>query len=167
MELWDLYSENREIIGEHIRGNKLPEKGFHLVVHVWIKNSKGEYLISQRAKNRLTFPLMYECVGGSVLKGENSLEGAIREVQEEVGINLNPNNGKIIETKIRKIIENKQFNDILDIWLFDYDGEIDLSKATTNEVKKVQWMTKEEIKKLFDEGKFIKTLRYFFKENYF
>ena len=110
---------------------------------------------------------MYECVGGSVLKGENSLEGAIREVQEEVGINLNPNNGKIIETKIRKIIENKQFNDILDIWLFDYDGEIDLSKATTNEVKKVQWMTKEEIKKLFDEGKFIKTLRYFFKENYF
>ena len=55
-------------------------------MHVWIRNSKGEYLISQRSANRPTFPLMWECVGGSVVKGEDSMQGAIREAKEEVGI---------------------------------------------------------------------------------
>lgn len=81
MEIWDLYDENRNIIGEHIRGEKLPDDGYHLVVHAWIKNSNNEFLISRRAVNRPTFPLMYECVGGSVIKGESSLTGAIREIK--------------------------------------------------------------------------------------
>ena len=46
---------------------------------MWIRNSKGQYLISQRSANRPTYPLMWECVGGSVVKGEDSLQGAIRE----------------------------------------------------------------------------------------
>ena len=47
MEIWDLYNELREVTGkEHIRGEEIPEGYYHLVVHVWIKNKKGEYLIS-------------------------------------------------------------------------------------------------------------------------
>ncbi len=83
MEIWDLYTKYREKTGrEHIRGEQIPEGCYHLVVHVWIRNSKGEYMISQRAANRPTFPLMWECVGGSVVKGESSIEGAIREAKE-------------------------------------------------------------------------------------
>ena len=79
-EIWDLYDENRELLGkDHVRGEQLPIDGYHLVVHVWIRNSKGEYLISQCSANRSTFPLMWECVGGSVVKGEDSVQGAIRE----------------------------------------------------------------------------------------
>ena len=58
MEIWDLYDRDRDIIGEHIRGDELPENGFHLVVHIWIKNSKGQYLISQRSESRKSNPLM-------------------------------------------------------------------------------------------------------------
>ena len=44
-EIWDLYDENRELLGkDHVRGEQLPIDGYHLVVHVWIRNSKGEYL---------------------------------------------------------------------------------------------------------------------------
>ena len=53
---------------------------------MWIRNSKGQYLISQRSANRPTYPLMWECVGGSVVKGEDSLQGAIREAKEEAGV---------------------------------------------------------------------------------
>ena len=61
MELWDLYTRDRHLTGEtHIRGEKLPPDRYHLVVHVWIRNSKGEWLISQRAANRPTFPLQME-----------------------------------------------------------------------------------------------------------
>lgn len=59
-EIWNLYDENRELIGrEHVRGKQLPVDGYHLVVHVWIRNSKGEYLISQRSANRTALPLVW------------------------------------------------------------------------------------------------------------
>ena len=35
VEIWDLYDENRELLGqEHVRGEQLPIDGYHLVVHV-------------------------------------------------------------------------------------------------------------------------------------
>lgn len=163
MEIWDLYTEDRQCTGkEHIRGNELPENLYHLVVHVWIKNSKGEYLVSQRSTNRPAFPLMWECVGGSVLKGESSIEGAIREAKEEVGVELQPNNGKLVFSKVRKIVDGKKFNDILDVWLFQYDDEVLLKNATTDEVEKTVWMNRSEILDLFEQNKLVDTLKYFF-----
>lgn len=165
MELWDLYTEDRKLTGiEHIRGEKLPDNMYHLVVHVWIKNSKGEYLISQRSASRPTFPLMWECVGGSVLKGESSIDGAIREAKEEVGVELLPDNGKLIFSKNRKIIDGKRFNDIVDVWLFQYDGDVTLNNATTDEVKQIVWMNKNQILDLFKQNKLVDTLKYFFTE---
>lgn len=46
MELWDIYNENREKTGRTIvRGQKLGENEYHLVVHMWIINSNGQFLI--------------------------------------------------------------------------------------------------------------------------
>ncbi len=164
-EIWDLYSENRELLGkDHIRGEQLPIDGYHLVVHVWIRNSKGEYLISQRSANRPTYPLMWECVDGSVVKGEDSLQGVLREAKEEVGIDLLPEKGQVVLSDIKKIEFGKVVNKIVDVWLFDYDGEVDLDNATTDEVAQVAWMNREQIKELFDANMFVDTLEYFFTE---
>ncbi len=85
--IWDLYNENRELLGkDHVRGEQLPIDGYHLVVHMWIRESKGQYLISQRSANRPTHPLM-------------------------------PENGQVLFTKTQKIIEGKIFNDIMDVWM--------------------------------------------------
>ena len=164
-EIWDLYNENRELLGkDHVRGEQLPIDGYHLVVHVWIRNSKGQYLISQRSANRPTFPLVWECVDGSVVKGEDSLQGALREVKEEVGVDLLPEKGQVILSDIKKIEFGKVVNKIVDVWLFEYDGEVDLSNATTDEVAQAAWMNREQIKELFDANMFVDTLEYFFTE---
>lgn len=165
MEKWDLYTKYREKTGEeYIRQSEymIPEERYHLVVHVWIRNSSGEYLISQRAATRPTFLLSWECVGGSVLAGESSIERAVREVKEEVGIELNPAKGKLVFSKIRNEYDGIKFRDILDVWLFEYDGDIDLTNATTDEVNDAKWITTEDIHKLYDSGKLVKTLDYFF-----
>ena len=163
MELWDLYDENKKITGKTcIRGNPIPDGYYHLVVHVWIKNNKGEYLISQRSETRPVHPLMWECVGGSVIKGETSLQGAIRETKEEVGVDLDISKGKLVFTRIRKIVNDKNYNDIMDAWLFEYNGDVDLKNATTDEVKDVKWMKKEEIRELHSSGKLVQSLSYFF-----
>ena len=163
MELWDLYNEKRELTGlEHVRGVEIPQGFYHLAVHVWIRNSKGEYLISRRSPERRSFPLMWECVGGSVLKGEDSLTGALRETKEEVGLTLSPENGRLISSVVGRVIRGVEFRDILDIWLFPYDGPIPLEEATTKEVVEAFWMSKEQIRALFDAGKLVHTLEYFF-----
>ena len=163
MELWDLYDEQRRLVGtDHIRGEELPDGCFHLVVHVWIKNSKGEYLISQRAADRPTYPLLWECVGGSVLKGETSLQGALREVKEEVGLDLEGSTGKIIFTKTRKVVDRVKCNDIMDVWQFPYEGEAHLELATTREVAQTRWASYQEIQQLWEQKLFVPTLDYFF-----
>ncbi len=166
MEKWDLYTKYRKKTGkEQIRGEKIPKGFYHLVVHVWIRNRKGEYLISQRSISRPTFPLMWECVGGSVLMGESSIDGALREVKEEVGLDLKPEAGKLLFTKLRGTdvkYECKEFNDIMDVWLFEYDGDLHLEDATTDEVADCRWMTVSEIRKLYEDNRLVQKLDYFF-----
>ncbi len=158
MELWDLYDEKRNATGIiHERGKEIPDNYYHLVVHIWIKNKEGKYLISRRSADRASYPLYLECQGGSVVQGEDSLMGAKREVMEEVGIDLSNVEGKIIFTKMRR-----HFHDIMDVWLFEYNGEVDLSKATTNEVCEVKWMNYGDIKNCLVSGELVPTLDYFF-----
>lgn len=163
-ELWDLYTGKREPTGEfHRRGDELPQDRFHLAVHVWIRNSsRGEYLISQRSASRPVFPLMWECAGGSVLKGENSLQGAVREVKEEVGIDLSASPGNCILTRKRGTVGGEKFNDITDIWLFEYDGKVDCKQATTDEVAQCRWLSFRQIQELYEKQQFVHTLAYFF-----
>ena len=52
----------------------------------------------------------------------------------------------------------------MDVWLFEYDREVDLGNATTGEVAQVAWMNRKQIKELFDANMFVDTLEYFFTE---
>ncbi len=163
MEVWDLYDKNKQLTGKtHTRGDDIPENHYHLVVHAWLVNSEGKYLITQRAANRPTYSLMFECVGGSVLQGETSEQGAIREIVEEVGLTFAEGFGKLFHSKVRDFVNGKKFNDIMDAWMFKYDGEVDLTKATTDEVCSCKWVTIEEIQELYDAGKLVPTLEYIF-----
>ena len=165
MELWDLYNGHRQLTGrDHVRGEEIPLGYFHLVVHVWIRNSDGKYLISQRSADRPMHPLKWECVGGSVLKGEDSLTGALRETKEEVGLSLGPEFGKLVRSTIGRVVNGVKFSDIVDVWLFKHDSPVSLEMATTNEVAQSAWLDKGQIKELFDNGEFVDTLGYFFEE---
>lgn len=167
MELWDLYDKDKNLTGKTmVRGEPVPENCFHLVVHVWISDGNGRYLISQRSKSRTKHPLLWESVGGSVLAGEDSLTAALRETEEEVGVKLSHTDGRIIFSKNREVINGVVFRDIMDVWAFEYNGAVKLENATTNEVEQVRWMTIDEIKDLWDGGSFVPTLGYFFTEVY-
>lgn len=168
IEIWDLYDKQRHLVGrDHIRGEKIPHGCYHLVVHVWIKNRNGEYLISQRSADRSMHSLKWECTGGSALKGEDSLTAALRETKEEIGLILSPSTGKIVTSVVGRIINGVHFSDIVDVWLFDYNGPVDLAKATTAEVAQIAWLNKEQIKCLFDDNEFVDTLGYFLESSTF
>ncbi|MCR4939406.1 MAG: NUDIX domain-containing protein [Treponemataceae bacterium] len=90
MELWDAYNSNFETIEglTLVRGqeDKIPSGVYHLVCHVLVRHKDGTYLLMQRDP-RKPYPNMWEAsAGGSALKGESPLQGALRELREETGI---------------------------------------------------------------------------------
>ncbi len=163
MEIWDLYDKYGNKLGiDHIRGEKVPENCYHLVVHIWLKNSDGKFLMSRRSATRPTSPLKWETVGGSVLKGENSLQGALREVKEEIGVELDASCGKRVLHWMRGLEVGEPFDDILDVWFFDFDGDANLENAPTDEVCETKWLTLSQVKELYEKGELVKSLAYIF-----
>lgn len=92
-ELWELVDINKEktgIIYERGKESLIPEGMYHMVASVWIKNEKGEILLTQRHPDK-NLGLLWECTGGAVVMGESCVEGASRELFEETGIKIPPN----------------------------------------------------------------------------
>ena len=155
-ELWDVYTIDRKRTGKTcIRGEQstLSEDEFHLWVMVWIKNpTTGKYLISQRTADKDTDPLKWETVAGHSILGDTSLDAALREVYEEVGIELKAEDAKILATKISTTIDGRRHNWIRDSFYFETTDEPDLNKATTKEVIQTKWLTFDEIKEMYERG---------------
>ena len=140
IELWDLFNEKRQKTGETIeRGKDIPGGRYHLVAGAWIKNSQGQFLISKRHPNK-NYPNYWECTGGSVSVGETSLEGAIREVYEELGVSLNPDKSSLIYQTRRE-----EMQDFYDAWLFHADVSINSLMLQPTEVVNAMWVSKEEL----------------------
>lgn len=90
MEIWDAYKADGSLAGfDLVRGEeaRIPEGIYHLVCDIMVKHRDGSILIMQRDWNKVGYPGLFECsAGGSALKGESPLEGAMRELREETGI---------------------------------------------------------------------------------
>lgn len=54
------------------------------------------------------------------------------------------------------------FRDILDVWLFEYNGPVTIEQATTQEVAQTAWITKAQIQQLLDQERLVQTLSYLF-----
>lgn len=82
------------------------------------------------------------------MAGESSLGGAVREVKEELGIELNPVEGKRISQICR---EERQ--DQYDVWVFHKDISVSDITLQETEVVGVKWVTIGELTKLEKKGR--------------
>ena len=90
-ELWDAYNSDYEKIDgvTLIRDDEVnfPEGAYHLVCEILVRHVDGTYLLMKRDPTKPLYPNMWEATaGGSALKGETDIEGALRELREETGI---------------------------------------------------------------------------------
>ncbi len=152
MELWDVLDENRNKTGRvHERGKPMAAGDYHLVVHVWIVNDNGEFLISKRTPNK-PWPNMWECTGGSAVTGDTSLSAALREVSEELGIQLDPENGQLLLSRRR---DGFDMPDFCDVWLFRQNIDIASVVLQEYETCDAKWATKDEILDMINKGEFV------------
>lgn len=147
-ELWDIYNAERQFVGRlHRRGDPLQPGEYHLVVHIWMLNSRGEFLLTKRSA-RKGFPNMWESTGGSALAGDDSLTAAIREVKEETGLDLDPGKGNCI-------FSTCQADYIRDVWLFRQNFDLKDVVLQHGETTDKMYADKETIMKLYHAGELV------------
>ena len=154
-ELWDIYDENKNKTGKTaIRDVTILQKGeYHIVVTGIILNSKKEILISKRAMNK-KFGGMWECNGGSILAGETSKEGILRELKEELGVAFKPEEAIFLkEVKREKVPQNFK-----DLWLFRKDINIEDLTFPDGEATEAKWVNIDEFIKMFNNNEIIPTV---------
>jgi len=154
-ELWDIYDINKKKIGRTAERNiyQFKEGEYHIVVTGIIMNSKNEILISKRAKYK-KFGLMWECNGGSILAGETSLEGIIRELKEELGIEFSKKEAIFL----KEIRRDKIPPDFKDLWLFRRNIDINEITFLDGESIDAKWVTIEEFITMYENKEIVPTV---------
>ncbi len=91
MEMLDIYDAAGERTDRSApRGTRLSQGEYFLCTHIFLKNQDGRFLIQQRSAIKPTRPNVWDITAGAVDAGETSLEAAIRETKEEVGLTITP-----------------------------------------------------------------------------
>lgn len=151
MEYWDIYDKNKNKTGKIIqRGQRLLDDEYHLIVHIWIKNSEGKFLIQQRSE-KVKNPLVWSATGGSVVAGEDSYSGALREMKEELGIDLSNENGYLFDSSLYEEDNQKYW---CDTYLYFIDLDVDKLQLQKEEVKQAKYEKMEVIKQMMNDGDF-------------
>ena len=151
MELWDLYTRDRQKTGQTmVRGEKQPEGTYRIVVHICIFNSKGQMLIQQRQPFKEGWSNMWDItVGGSAVSGDTSSMAAGRELMEELGID------DISFDEIDPAMTVNFKGGFDDIYIVEKDVDLTTLKLQYEEVQKVKWADLDEIFRMIDDGIFI------------
>lgn len=144
----DVLNELGEFTGKVATRDECHQKGlWHRVVYSFIIDKKGNVLLQKRSANKKMWPNMWDVtVGGHVDSNEFGRQALIREVKEELGIDIKDDEIKYLigSTSINKKenIIDKHYNECYLITKEIDIAEIDLQKEEVSEVK---YFTKKEI----------------------
>ena len=146
MEYLQVFDENKRMLNEKIERElkkTLPDGKYFMIILLFIQNEKGELLVQKTSVNRnneLAF------TGGHVTFGDDGFKTVIKEAKEELGIDLLPNEFKLIDTLCVKCAY---------VEIYYSNKKIDINKLNLQEeeVEYVKWRSIEQINKLIEEDK--------------
>ena len=102
---------------------------------------KNKFLITQRPPNK-SYPLFWEFPGGKVEKKESFHAAAIRELKEELNINVNQSNLILIDTVSHSYVKNHII--MMHVFLVKQWK----NKIRANEKQKMLWVNQKDFKKI-------------------
>ena len=117
MEYLDILDEHGEPTGKIIERTTAHEKGIlHRTSHVWIcrkHNSNIQILLQKRSRNKDSNPGCYDISSaGHIPAGSDFIDSALRELQEELGINAKKIRTDLLRSKtflLQKYFSRKRF----------------------------------------------------------
>ena len=147
MEIRDLYNRNKEKTNETVYATEpIPKNRYILIQLVLIQNYKGQILAQKRSKQKGG---KYALTSGHAQTGETPVQGIVREIKEELGIDAMPEELTLIHSA--RSDTNQAFYD-----LFYLQNNYDTSKIKLQkeEVEEVKWLTEKEVETLCSTNNF-------------
>ncbi|MEX0151296.1 NUDIX hydrolase [Microbacterium sp. LMI1-1-1.1] len=137
-EIWDVTDIHGVPTGVlHRRGDGPVAAGtFHVVASVCVVGGDGRVLLTLRAPGK-EYPDAWEFPAGSALRGESSRRGAARELEEETGLAIHPDELVLVG----RVIEERA---LFDLWVARVDGEPEVA-PDPEEVQDAAWVTLDEV----------------------
>ena len=151
MEYIDIFDENNNPTGEIKEKTKAHEDGnFHRTAHIWIMNDKKELLLQKRSATKQSHPNCWDISGaGHIRAGETVIEGAIRELKEELGVEAKERDLQYISTiKSTKNPKNMEFGYV---YLLKCNNQVKEYIFEDDEVSEVKYVDFEELEKMVEE----------------
>lgn len=146
MEKWDLFDEKRKSLNKtHTRGNKMTMGEYHIVVDIWTVNNDNEILLTLRHPDKEMYPNFWENTGGSIITGESSRTGAVRELFEETGIEVDEKELFLLGTR-------KEKTAFVDTYIVRKDILISDLTMQEGETIAAQWVTIDKLDELIRNG---------------
>lgn len=144
-EYFWVVNEEDQVIGKATREECHKSKLIHRSVYIFLINSKKEIFIQKRSMTKDLYPGYYTgSATGHVDYGETYDQAALRELEEELGIKVQP----------RRLGKFTSFSDIekeiSTVYLCKYDGEIRFNKE---EISQGFFMNIEQIEEEMESGK--------------
>jgi len=112
-ELLDILTPEGKLTGKTALKSEAHKNGwFHATVHIWLFTLEKKILLQKRALTKKVFPGIWDIsVAGHIDAGEAILEGAKREVFEEIGLKLEDKNFLKIGTRIHQVTHENGIQD--------------------------------------------------------
>ena len=154
MELLDVVDEKDRITGKILDRETIHENGlWHRQATCWIMNKEGKLLFQKRSKLKSHNPSKWSRTGGHIDAGEEVLDGIIREIKEEIGVNIPKEKLKLIQKEpFEKEYINKKTKHRY--WAYDYFTIVDyklsdytMQKEEVDDLKYISIEEMEELKK--------------------
>lgn len=141
-ELLDIYDREGNPTGRTCRrGTALAAGKFCLVVAITIYDGQGRILCTLRSPEKPGAPNTWESPGGSVLAGETSRQGAVRELMEETGLTAR-------EEELA-FLHRRQFGNIyMDVYALRRDIPAGMVRLQPGETAGARWFPLEEWERL-------------------
>jgi len=152
VEFFDVLDENGNKTGEVRSREEVHRLGlWHRTVHVWMVNSHGHLLIQRRALDRPTGAGKWDIsAAGHIETGQESVSGALMELEEELGLTFEPHQLELLFTIRRppRFENGLSLCDFNDVYLVKHDIDASQIQFQKEEVAQVRWIAFEELEQI-------------------
>ena len=151
-EIISIYDEKDNYVGKDTRINMRKNNLIHRCTTILILNEKNEILVQTRSLSKEYCPGYLSAVsGGVVCDGEEVEMNAQKELEEELGIDLNKTKYKL--QFLRKYFYEEK--DICKAWVYEYyfritDEESKKIQFKDHEVERIDWFSKAELLRIYE-----------------
>lgn len=156
MEMWDIYDENMNKTGKTMERDdwNMQPGEYHVSVMSIVQRNDDKYLITRRKDDRAWGPGMWEFPGGAVRAGEEPVDAARRELEEETGVD-------VAEIAAEEVVKYKREdpNDANNYFMVGYKFKLNADESMValqeEEVEGFMFADADEIAALAKEDKFL------------